>query len=219
MLKKWLSALKKRFSKKSAEEQNAIRKAGENGTVAVDKPVDDIKQKSKIKSKRRTEKMPETEIKKEEVKEEKKETLEKPDDKKGDEKETDKVEKVEKTETKESENADDKSADGSADATDKDQSLQVEETATAGNGISIEEVVTKDMLTERLAAFEAKFDAIIKENQDLKDELAKSHAEAQGLKDKYENKDFGNTQKQGVMGKNQDVYETFDSYSKKFMNL
>ena len=66
------------------------------------------------------------------------------------------------------------------------------------------------MLADRLAALEAKFDAVIKENGDLKNELS-------NMKDKYENKDFGNNQKQGVMAKNIDANETFDAYARQFM--
>lgn len=94
---------------------------------------------------------------------------------------------------------------------------KVEETEPQGNGININDLVTKDMLTERLSALEAKFDAVVKENTDLKDKLSKSQEKTNGLRDKYENKDFGNFNKQGVSTKNKDANETFESYSKQFM--
>ena len=74
----------------------------------------------------------------------------------------------------------------------EEQPEQVQETEESGNGIRIEDVVTKEMLAERLAAFEAKLDAIVKENQDLKNQLSSKDDELNGMKDKYENKDFGN---------------------------
>ena len=82
---------------------------------------------------------------------------------------------------------------------------QVQETQGQGNGVRVEDLVTKDELAERFAALEAKYDAVIKENQDLKN--------------KYENKDFGTYQKQGLLPQDetQKQYESFDAYSKKFM--
>lgn len=79
---------------------------------------------------------------------------------------------------------------------------EVQDTEPQGNGIRVEDLVTKSELMERLAAFEAKFDALIKENQDLKD--------------KYENKNFGNTQRQGMMPKDKSANSSFDEYSKQF---
>lgn len=101
--------------------------------------------------------------------------------------------------------------------TTKDNANMVEETEPQGNGVNINDLVTKDMLTERLSALEAKFDAVVKENIDLKDKLSKSQEETDGLRDKYENKDFGNFNRQGVSTKNKDANETFESYSKQFM--
>lgn len=83
------------------------------------------------------------------------------------------------------------------------QDGQVQETEVKGNGINVNDLVTRDELAERFAALEAKFEAVVKENQDLKD--------------KYENKDFGNYQKQGVLENEQPKYQDFDSYSKNFM--
>ena len=94
---------------------------------------------------------------------------------------------------------------------------QVNETETAGNGIRVEDLVTKDLLAERLAAIEAKLDAVVKENSDLKTELSSKNDELDGMKDKYENKNFGGFQRQGVMQKDKSANDTFDGYSKDFM--
>lgn len=93
----------------------------------------------------------------------------------------------------------------------------VVETTEQGNGININDLVTKDMLAERLSALEAKLDAVFKENQDLKEELSKAKEETNGLKDKYENKDFGGNSRQGVQTKNNSANETFEEYAKRFL--
>ena len=87
---------------------------------------------------------------------------------------------------------------------------QVSETTETGNGVRVEDLVTKEELTERLAALEAKFDAVLKENGDLKEKLS-------GMEEKYERKDFGTFQKQGMVGKDKDANNTFDEYAKQFM--
>lgn len=84
-----------------------------------------------------------------------------------------------------------------------DAQQQVAEVEPTGNGIRLEDLVTKDDLTERLSAIEAKLDAVIKENMDLKD--------------KYENKDFGNFQKKGMIEKDKQANTSFEEYSKNFM--
>lgn len=86
---------------------------------------------------------------------------------------------------------------------------QVQETETAGNGVRIEDLVTKEELADRLSALEAKFDAVLKENGDLKNKLS-------AMEDKYENKDFGNFQKQGMLEKDKQANSTFDEYAKQF---
>ena len=86
---------------------------------------------------------------------------------------------------------------------------QVQETETDGNGVRIEDLVTKEELAERLSAMEAKFDAVLKENGDLKNKLS-------AMEDKYENKDFGNCQKQGMIEKDKQANSTFDEYAKQF---
>lgn len=99
----------------------------------------------------------------------------------------------------------------------KPENPEVQEVEPVGNGVRIEDLVMKDELMERLSAFEAKFDALVKENTDLKDQLAKSQEETNGLKDKYENKDFGNISRQGVIEKDKSANETFDNYAKQFL--
>lgn len=71
--------------------------------------------------------------------------------------------------------------------------------------IAVEDLVTKEMLEERFNALSAKFDAVIKENNDLKSKL-----------DELEGQDFGNIQKRGVQVKDADANETFESYSARF---
>lgn len=93
----------------------------------------------------------------------------------------------------------------------------VEDVEPVGNGVDINDLVTKDMLADRLSAFESKLDALIKENEDLKNKLAEKDGELNGMKDKYENKDFGTIQKQGVMPKNKQANDTFAEYAKQFM--
>lgn len=92
-----------------------------------------------------------------------------------------------------------------------DEAQQVQTTETAGNGVRVEDLVTKEELSERLSSLEAKFDAVLKENVDLKDKLSE-------MEEKYENKDFGNFQRQGVMEKNKEANNSFDEYSKQFMS-
>lgn len=92
-----------------------------------------------------------------------------------------------------------------------DETQQVQTTETAGNGVRVEDLVTKEELSERLSSLEAKFDAVLKENVDLKDKLS-------AMEEKYENKDFGNFQRQGVMEKNKEANNSFDEYSKQFMS-
>lgn len=79
-----------------------------------------------------------------------------------------------------------------------------------GNGVRIEDVVLKADLDDRLAAFEAKLDALTKENFDLKEQNSM-------LKEKYEEKDFGTTAKNGVINSDREVsYSSYDDYSKHF---
>ena len=86
----------------------------------------------------------------------------------------------------------------------------VRETQETGNAMRIEDLVTKDELAEKLASFEAKYQAVIKENEDLKNKLS-------DMENKYEKNDFGNMQKKGVQKKDKDANSSFDEYSKQFM--
>lgn len=114
-------------------------------------------------------------------------------------------EKVPETTEKTAENAEntENSAENTQETQEPQGQAQVQTVEPSGNGVRIEDLVTKDELQARFDALAAKFDAVIKENQDLKD--------------KYENKDFGNFQKQGTPEKNKDVQDSFDSYAKNFM--
>lgn len=187
MLTKWLIKALERHGKMTAEERSAVRKLGEE-------PIDEIKQKSNKKSKRRIKAM-QDEIKATENKEVEQEEIKKVDEEKA---QPEKVAEPVKEEP-------------------KTENPEVQEVEPVGNGVRVEDLVTKDELMERLSAFEAKFDALVKENTDLKDQLSKSQEETNGLKDKYENKDFGNVSRQGVIEKDKSANETFDSYAKQFL--
>ena len=153
----------------------------------------------KIKATEKTTEVPEAEQKKQEEKVEEQPVAE---EKPVEEEQTKKEEVVEEQTAKEEP---------------KPENPEVQEVEPVGNGVRIEDLVTKDELMERLSAFEAKFDALVKENTNLKDQLAKSQEETNGLKDKYENKDFGNISRQGVIEKDKYANETFDNYAKQFL--
>lgn len=127
------------------------------------------------------------------------------------EKEAEKVD--EKVET-EKENAEEEKQPEQAENQDEDKAVvdSVEE-GTQPNAIRVEDLVTKADLQEMLNAFNAKLDAIIKENTDLKEANSKMH-------DKYEVGNFGTDSKKGIMG-NGDTkttsYQSFDEYAKQFM--
>ena len=85
----------------------------------------------------------------------------------------------------------------------------IDETPT-GNGARIEDLITKDEFEARFAALESKYDAVLKENNDLKEALAK-------MTEKYEDPNFGDYQRRGVQSKDDIANDTFDSYSRQFM--
>lgn len=127
---------------------------------------------------------------------------------------TKKVEET-KEETKEEEKSEDNGCEGEDCSTCKncEEENKVNDTEQSGNGIALEDLVTKDYLTERFASFEAKLDAIIKENADLKEANAK-------LREKYEENDFGDYSRKGIEAKDDGVRnanDTFDNYAKQFM--
>ena len=205
-----IKALGKRFNKLSPEEKRDVREMVNNETIS------ETTEKQKVKKRRKKTMADEKEVKKEvETSKVETENNEVDKDKSTDVVET-KEEKVEETDKKEEPTA------PTEEETTKEEeptstTPQVEDTEPQGNGIRVEDLVTKDMLIERLAAFEAKLDAVVKENGDLKNELSKKSDELTGMKDKYENKDFGNFQKQGVMAKDKSANSSFDEYSKAFM--
>ena len=160
---------------------------------------------SKNKNKKESETMADEKEVKEVETEEKVETKEEPKvDEKATEKVEDKEEKVEKKEEKPEEKPEE------PETTEEKPTAEVQDTESEGNGVRIEDLVTKEYLAEKLSALEAKYDAVVKENADLKDELS-------GMKDKYENSDFGGFQRKGLGEKSADVEDSFDAYSKAFM--
>ena len=202
-----IKALKKRFNKFSPDEKQKVCEMVNNETIS------DTTEKQKVKKRRKKTMADEKEVK-DKVETSKVETENNEVDK---EKSTDVVEKDDKVEKKEEKIEE---TTETTDDTTKDEeptAPQVEDTEPQGNGIPIEELVTKDMLAQRLAAFEAKFNAVVKENQDLKEKLSSKSEELDGMKDKYENKDFGNFQKQGVQVRDKQANSSFDEYSKQFM--
>ena len=202
-----IKALKKRFNKFSPDEKQNVREMVNNETIS------DTTEKQKVKKRRKKSMADEKEVK-DKVETSKVETENNEVDK---EKSTDVVEKDDKVEKKEEKTEE---TTETTDDTTKDEeptAPQVSETEPQGNGVRVEDLVTKEMLAERLAALEAKFDAVVKENSDLKDELSSKSEELDGMKDKYENKDFGNFQKQGIQVKDKQANSSFDEYSKQFM--
>ena len=202
-----INALKKRFNKFSPDEKQKVREMANNETIS------DTTEKEKVK-KRRNETMADEKEVKEEVETANVETENNEVDK---EKSTDVVEKDDKVEEKEEKTEEATETTEDTAKEEEPTAPQVEETEPQGNGININELVTKDMLAQRLSALEAKFDAVVKENQDLKDQLSSKSEELDGMKDKYENKDFGNFQKQGVQVRDKQANSSFDEYSKQFM--
>jgi hypothetical protein len=137
----------------------------------------------------------------EEVKDEKKvEETEKVEDTKETTEAENKGEEVEKTEEKETEV--EKTEETPAEEETAPVVQEITEDSSA-IGIAVGDLVTKEELMEKLSALEAKFDAVVKENEDLKD--------------KYENKDFGNNVRKGVMEKDKIANSTFEEYSRQFM--
>ena len=211
MFEMWfLKALKRRYAKMSVEKQTKVREL----VSQIDETKSETKHKSKKQSKRRIKNMADEKEVKTTV-----ETSKIDDETKNNEvdkeKSTDKVEKS-------TENVDETKkevVDTSKDETtnDVEPTAQVQETEPQGNGVDINDLVTKDMLSQALSSMEAKFNAVVKENQDLKDKLTQSQKDTEDLREKYENKDFGNFNKQGVMSKDKSANSSFDEYSKQFM--
>lgn len=208
-----IKALKKRFGKFSPDEKQVVREMVNNETIS---DTTENKQK-KVKLRRKKIMADEKEVTKE-VETSKVETENNEVDK---EKSTDvvedKVEKVEDTDKTEKTEETTEPTEPEATQDEEPTAPQVEDTPPQGNGVRVEDLVTKEMLADRLAALEAKFDAVVKENGDLKEKLSSSSKELDDMKDKYENKDFGNFQKQGMQVKDKSANSSFDEYSKAFM--
>lgn len=205
-----IKALKKRFNKLSPDEKQNVREIVNEETIS-----DTMEKKRKVKKRRTKTMADEKEVKTNEVETSKVETENNEVDK---DKSTDVVEtkedKVEEAKKKE------ETTEPTNEGTTKDETPtapQVEETEPVGNGLRVEDLVTKDMLAERFSALEAKLEAIVKENQDLKNKLTDKDNELNGMKDKYENKDFGNFQKQGMINQDKIANSSFDEYSRQFM--
>ena len=187
----WLFS--RRFKKLSTDEQTRVRELvnDENATAQ--------RENKKETKKRRTKKMEKTDEKKVETK---KEETEKKVDTKKDESSKDEVketEKVEETDEKEEKPVEETEKEEVAKEEEQvEDENQVEEIGQSMEGITVDQLVTKDYLKEVIGAFQAKLDSVSKENEDLKEELAKKNDELNGMKDKYENPDFGNSQKKGV---------------------
>ena len=205
-----IKALEKRFNKLSPDEKQNVREMVNNETISETTE----KKQKKVRIRRKKIMADEKEVKTNEVETSKVETENNEVDK---DKSTDVVEKDEKVEEK-VEKTEETTEPTEPTAKDKEPTApQVEDTEPQGNGIDINDLVTKDMLAQRLSALEAKFDAVVKENSDLKNQLSSKSEELDGMKDKYENKDFGNFQKQGVQTKDKQANSSFDEYSKAFM--
>ena len=211
MFEMWfLKALKRRYAKMSVEKQTKVREL----VSKIDETKSETKHKSKKQSKRRIKNMADEKEVKTTV-----ETSKVDDETKNNEvdkeKSTDKVEKSEENVDETKKEVVDTSKDETT--SDVEPTAQVQETEPQGNGVDINDLVTKDMLSQALSSMEAKFNAVVKENQDLKDKLTQSQKDTEDLREKYENKDLGNFNKQGVMSKDKSANSSFDEYSKQFM--
>ena len=88
--------------------------------------------------------------------------------------------------------------------TETEQQPEVQQISETGNGYRIEDLVTKEDFQAQIAALEAKFAAVVKENEDLKE--------------KYENKDFGGFNKKGIIENDKKTRaESYDDYAKDYM--
>lgn len=212
MFTMWLiHALHRRSKRMSADERKAVRKLSES--LSADELHGDTRHNSK-KHKRRKNMADEKTAKQatDKVEDEAKETTETKVD------ETEKVDKSTEAESgdKDAPKADDTSAETETEA--ETTAPQVQEVEQQGNGIDINDLVTKDMLSQALSSMEAKFNAVVKENADLKDQLSKAQQDAKGLREKYEDSDFGNNGSKGATKADASTaYETFESYSRRFM--
>ena len=86
------------------------------------------------------------------------------------------------------------------------------------DGVPISEVALKADVNAKIDALNAKLEAIVKENKDLKDKLSEAENKANDLHNKYEREDFGSQVDKNYGDKNiGKPYESADDYLKKFM--
>lgn len=199
-----IKALKKRFSKFNLEQKQSV-------SELVNETIDDTKDKKLKSKKRRTKKMADEKV--EEIKKTEEVKEEQP---KAEEEKKEEVKAEEKTEEVKAEAKDEQPA-PAEEQKEEPASPVVEEAEPVGNGVRVEDLVTKDELADRFAALEAKLDAVINENKSLKDKLSEKDTELNGMKDKYENNDFGNFAKQGMIKPDKSANSSFEEYSRQFM--
>ncbi len=154
-------------------------------------------------------------------------------EKKVEEKETKPVEEKKdeippKADDKETEKSDDKATSTTEETKETEteetkEDAQVDETGD-GNAIPLSEVVLKSdleaILDQRIGGLNAKIDALIKENADLKEQNEKltqdlegSRAETNAVRDKYEVGDFGGMQPKGAGSSGAPKIESWNSYA------
>ena len=122
------------------------------------------------------------------------------------------TEKVEETKPADTEKVEEKTVEPG-----KEEVPVVQETTPSGNGVRVEDLVTKDDLASALSAIEAKMAALTKENEDLKQKLTEANETADKLHQKYEVGDFGGLTSKGATTNSRETGETFDSYCRNFM--
>lgn len=199
-----LNILKKHYGKFSLEQKKEIRKLA-NGKAIDEKAKRGKDKRSKIMElEQKTEKEEQKKVEAESNEVEKGKATEqsvenKADSEGGKETDTEKETKDASTETEEK------------------TTEQVIDTPPTGNGVRVEDLVTIEMLNDKLSALIAKFDAVVKENSDLKDALDKKGDELSKMQDKYENRDFGGSQKRGMDNDSKYANDTFEEYAKQFM--
>ncbi len=133
------------------------------------------------------------------------------------EKKTEKVEETKPAETKKVEETDTEKVEEKTVEPKKEEVPVVQETTPSGNGVRVEDLVTKDDLASALSAIEAKMAALTKENEDLKQKLTEANETADKLHQKYEVGDFGGLTSKGATTNSRETGETFDSYCRNFM--
>lgn len=199
-----LNILKKHYGKFSLEQKKEIRKLA-NGKAIDEKAKRGKDKRSKIMElEQKTEKEEQKKVEAESNEVEKGKATEQSVENKADsagEKETDTEKETKDASTE----------------TEEKTTEQVIDTPPTGNGVRVEDLVTIEMLNDKLSALIAKFDAVVKENSDLKDALDKKGDELSKMQDKYENRDFGGSQKRGMDNGSKYANDTFEEYAKQFM--